>query len=1084
MNEVKNRILITILTVMLAVSWPQLGMAVPQTPNLVTALSDTGIAVRAGGGDMTGGGYKVSTAFGQAFQTQVSASSAYSLGNDHITAAASFSNCIKVLTSTLTSTLTSPSSTKFSLSCTDRIKTHQYADARQNLNQAEQKLRMAIQADPFNPDYVTKLLQARMDEIRAGNLLVEHARKDTFEMLYSANDEMLYSANDDPSAQELNNLQTIVDQLWEQLDHLIALYLDELPNGPGAYLRGELQSESRSDLQAAVQKYGNLFYTTAQKWLEVQHRFARKQLMQAFLVEIESAKVIKNLNQAADNMTALLQMVSGFITPLPNERSDGPMVSLELDRLRQLADSTNQGYNPFGFAAEFVPIYAGIGDGGLGTFNALSKAATTAIDNLNKKETEIKNNKNESIQFAKDKVSYLQNLSTQLNTHNARLIQLTGSFSDQKQLQPDLLTFAIPDFDIDGDGISERQSQRNKIVAEGKLVADAFINGASKGLVGEQDLKISNAKSKVDQAFIAMRNNVASIEAEESAAHERLAALNKKTDKVIFYQQDLGEKEAAVFSQKAAISKMTENKNKMKGDAKKYLEPSLNLAGNMAIAYAARKDPTAQYAALQGASTAASQIIFDVIDDKSPPYDPSNDLMKVDQDIARARAATQANITLAESEWEKDQILIDSKLKIQELVRENAKLEIDYLMASRDYDREWLVRGNLLSEVSTLFQQASQFEARIIDADSSNSLWEYERNDISLMGVDIAATEQYLETAQVWAYMTIKALSYYLNLPPGKTQFLDDFYSAIYKARGSDQLNEVIDAAKNIAINNESLFTGVSKPSCAIQEKLSFKNLIFSNYVVSADFEYTTSENRHFKGQEAYQALFREKIKQNIHGHKGDKSRYLQLDFAIDMFPKYDNTGNPQNPFFKPAQLDEKIAAYSVVCNDFNSSGIQVDLIGSLPTNALNNSTITLTQSGNAYVKHTAYSNLNEIIEDINFEHMNISRTYQQTLPLSMLFAGSNSGEITLTGEISGNIIPLVNENNATDGKYKNYSFSNRSVANTHWQLKINEFIVGSEFFDRIESMLNSDVPEENDYLTDIELWIGVSARSPNQSSL
>ena len=238
-----------------------------------------------------------------------------------------------------------------------------------------------------------------------------------------------------------------------------------------------------------------------------------------------------------------------------------------------------------------------------------------------------------------------------------------------------------------------------------------------------------------------------------------------------------------------------------------------------------------------------------------------------------------------------------------------------------------------------------------------------------------------------------------------------------------------------------------------------------------------------FEGARAYQARFRQALRDGLNIAGGIGNRSLKLVFATDLMPRKSEAGVVgTNPFYLKTAVSSKITGFqNPNCLGtgvpVNAQGIQINLTGSLPVNS---PFIRLAQRGNSYLKHSAWVNSdfdsqNKLLDPL--AKINVYSSYQQLMPtwlIDDINPGSTTTEATIGSDVSA-LAQTLQSGQGPGGKI--LEFTDRSVANDRWDLLIeeNEHSNNTAFFDKLEQMLNSEVPvkESADFLTDIQLWTG-----------
>ena len=487
------------------------------------------------------------------------------------------------------------------------------------------------------------------------------------------------------------------------------------------------------------------------------------------------------------------------------------------------------------------------------------------------------------------------------------------------------------------------------------------------------------------------------------------------------------------------------------------------------------------------------------------PASIQSQLADIDAKINDIKTSEQVDITLATMSADKEKLLINTKFLVRDLVRQQANLRLDYYIAQRDYLRELAAISNRLAEVHTLLADSERLKALAERIQGSLSVGWYLQDVRDVLTNRVLVADQAFDRAQVWAYITLQALSYYGNQPPeadGRMNAkLSPLYRGLYYARRASDLSALINRADSLAKTDFLFSAGTT--SCQSRGLLSLKYDILVSTATNFDasgkpapggvtsegvFRFQDpSSGLIYEGAQAYQARFRQALKDGYNRAGGVGNRSLKLVFATDLLPRKAEAGVVgTNPFYLKSAVSSRITGFqNPNCLGIgvaeNAQGIQINLTGGLGINA---PFMRLSQRGNSYLKHSAWttSDFNAQNKLINpLAKVNIYSSYQQLIP-TWLIDDINPGavtEATIGSDVSA-VAQTLRNGQGPGGKI--LAFTDRSVANDHWELLIeeNESSNNSAFFEKLEQMLGSEIPADpsNDFLTDIQLWTGWAYRN------
>lgn len=977
----------------------------------------------------------------------------------------------------------------------DGIATFSEAD----LIAAEINYRRALLLDPFDIAAAEGILNVRRARVLKNNLVSDYYRKREFIKRYTDIDPT-HDTTGRVIAAEIAILENIVEVQKSNLPLLLELVGDPLFNGPGALLRGELTG-ANPDIVGNIYK---LLYSSAYRYAQAQYDLGQKRLLLNFFNSGGSADqtsrifAAEQLLAAHDYITALLQVINPYVGTTLLGDSDLYRLTGQQAKLRELATLTQQGYNPFGFLPEFVPfVKAASQSDNLSTFNAMQAITATAVDTAKTKEQEVATLIDQLTAFTQTEDQFHLETEQTAASYQQRLKSLAGTVTINGNEEADVLTAPMPDEDIDGDGKTERDKLREDLTAK-----YGFIFGA-KGQIAEQHQILAAAKARIEQALNQMKNNVAAIADKEQEAREISGVLESTAASIINIVKSNGEKVGALIHEKGKLLQDYEEEQLRIAEYNNKNSATSNIfAGAVTFAAGAYLNNPAM--ALQGWTMVGSGM--NQYNASMGAFPIQSKLADIDARVNDIKTAEQADITLVNMQAEKAKLLINTKFAVKELVRQQANLRLDYYIAQRDYYREQNAIANRLGEIHTLLADSQRLKALAERVQGNISVGWYDQDVRDVLTNKVLIADQALMRAKVWSYVALQALSYYANLPPQASGQINaqllPLYRQLYFSRRADDLKtEVLDKAAMLA-GSDFVFN-LTTTACQARGLLSLKYDVFASTNVLYDangnpypggvtseglFRFRDPDNGVvYEGARGYQALLRKVLRDGLSGQAG--SRKLTLVFATDLFPRKSENGVVgSNPFYLKSAVSSKVTGFqNPNCLGTgvpdNAQGIQVNLTGAI---AINSPFIKLAQRGNSYLKHTqwddtdfnAQGKLNDPLKKIN-----VYSSYQQLLP-SWLIDDINPTTTSSEARIGSDVTAVFQTlRNGQGPAGKALAFTDRSVANDRWEFIIeeNENANNSVFFDKLEQMLNTDVPlnPTDDFLTDIQLWTGWAYRNP-----
>ncbi|MFO0794929.1 MAG: hypothetical protein U0586_12825 [Candidatus Brocadiaceae bacterium] len=986
------------------------------------------------------------------------------------------------------------------------------------LIQAEEYYRCLLNVDPYSQEAVEGILQARLARVRKGNLVWDIRRREQLRLRLTKIEKTSTQILND----EIGILNQISDIQRKSIALLMELYSDTTnPNGPGTLLRGE-GTISNPDL---VNESMKVIYSTTRRFAEAEYQLGFKRVLLNYFNQGDAgneqgrAFAVNGLLNASAYITELLRLLNPYFKDDLNGTSDvGQVIGLR-NKLDELMRLMNQGYNPFGFLNDFVPFVSGsYENNNLSTFNKMHGIAKDAVDIAKTKEDNARSLEKDFLDFAKDNDEYETRLLETNLSYQQRLKSLIGTMKlpNEVEEEADVLTFLFPDKDLDGDGMTERDKARADLIAKEGLTF------GSKGEISAQYDTIATAEIRVEESFNEVKNVVSHIKIINDTAQTIAGIIDNENEQVISIIEENGKKVGLLIRQKgrlqeAAIQKLNERQRRdaplraLLGGASSVLsmfgggEMPQYKSGNTELS----PEPKCPWCLVALVAVGIGKVIQDVnsaSDSASIQGQLALDTADIDAQINEVNYMERADIQSIQLEAEKQKLMADKLQEIRTVALEQANKSLNVHIAQRDLRREWTVLINKINEVGMLVADSNRMDNLLKKNQNNLTLGWIEGDARDVLTDNVLKADQAFFRAQVWCFVALRALEYYANKPPqGNGQphiMIMSMYNNLYSARKYDDLYELLSEMQSKA-DSDFVFT-ISTTSCGERGLLSFKYDVLVpalvNYSnngqpveggVSGEDYYRYLDplsGKLYEGKKAFQAVFRNFLHQGITGTI--PNRALKLVFATDLYPRYfDSYGmGGNNPFFFLEGNTAKIIGFSDSnCDgpgvEDNVQGIQVNLTGTL--NSSDVKRLSLAQRGNSYLNHMPWS-----VDDSDFDDngmlinplnkVTVYSSYKQIIPtwlIGDIASGTSTAENVIGSDVIGSFRPLVN---GADGG-KTLVFTDRSVANDRWELVILE-PQNRSFFIKLDNMLASPIPEDpsEDFLTDIQLWIGWAYRNPN----
>jgi hypothetical protein len=846
------------------------------------------------------------------------------------------------------------------------------------------------------------------------------------------------------------------------------------------------------------------------------------------------------LGHASEYMANLINIFNSITDFDFQQSSEALKLAVVQSQMNELYHNIGQGYNTFGFLPDFVPFVKGSADNdNLSTFNKMYAISEDAIATAKTKEEVAKSVENK---FAQSNADY-QEKSLEIQTsYYQRLKSIIGSviLADGVEI-PDLFTYKVPDIDVNGDGLTCRDEVRNILRDEygyifqskGQIalqyanmdIAETRVESAFeeiKSLVSEIEIreetarKVLGIQGDIAKLILADGSQIGLLTRQKGDLH-KLAADN--IAKVQRYSNLFGALFQGILSAFEKIKTIFSDIKNMFGffgnawdgvtnplsSIKDKITDKVKDGKNWVKKKFGFRKRSVTVGTVLAITSLGSSVVNGIMGSEASAKisliqgELSKGLSNIDATILEIQALERAKIVMAQGHQE----LLKTEEEVQILALKQARMKLNVYMAMRDVDREMQTILNLMNQADTLILDLSRIsELNQKNFDNLAIGWaEDDVRDVLTNSTLIADKAFY--RAQVWSFIALRSLEYYANLKPDTNgqpnQMIRSLYNQLYTARRSDDLFELLSTMRAKA-DSDFVFTrpGIECPERGL---LSLKYDVFVPSIVNygndqieipneSNYRYLDKQSGIvYQGKTAYQAMFRNVLRRGFSGT--NSKRTLKIAFSTDLFPRYaGGTVIGDNPFFSASGTSAKIIGFTNQnCSGpgiiSNIQGIQINMTGKL--DITNGPKITLAQMGNAYLKHSSWKS-EDFDENANLidplQKINIYSAYRQVLPTWLI------GDIEATDfqeEIIGSNVQAVIRvlRNGQGPAGKTLEFTDRSVANDYWVLTINEIedSANTLFFNQLEEMLETPLSEEsiqNEFLTDIQLWIGWAYRNPD----
>ncbi|MBF0451365.1 MAG: hypothetical protein HQK75_11735 [Candidatus Magnetomorum sp.] len=1000
----------------------------------------------------------------------------------------------------------------------------------QKLKQALDLYNTALFINPFNLDAIRGSLKSIQAQCLKNNLVWDIKRRHQLRL------RLTDSGMDTGQAVLEKEIEIFEDISAMQKESLVILF-HYFPRA----LQLKKYSIDDADL---VDKSINIIISTGRRFADAQMELAHKRLLRNFFnedsVQNENSRsyATMELGHATEYMTNLINILNSINDFDFQQSTQALQLAVVQSKMNELYHNIGQGYNTFGFLPDFVPfVKGGVDNNNLSTFNTMYAISEDAVSTAKEKENTAKSVENK---FAQSNADYQEKMTEIHTSYSQRLKSIIGSVIMADGVEtPDFFTYKVPDIDVNGDGITCRDEVRNlmrdeygyNFQSKGQIalqyanmkIAETRVDSAFeeiKSLVSEIEIreetarKVLGIQGNIAQIILADGKQMGLLTRQKGDLH-KLAAEN--IAKAQRYSNLFG----ALFQ---GILSAFENIKKIFSDIK-------NMFGSFGNAWDFVKNPVNNIkdkikdkvkdgknwvkkkfgfrkrsltAALAIGSIGAS-VVNGIMGSEAAAKisliqgELSKGISNIDASIIEIQALERAKIVMAQGRQE----LLKTEQEVQILVLKQARMKLNIYMAMRDVDREMQTIINLLNQAETLIVDLSRVsELNKKNFDNLAIGWaEDDVRDVLTNSTLIADKAFY--RAQVWSFIALRGLEYYANLKPDTNgqpnPMIRSLYNQLYTARRSDDLDKLLSNMRSKA-ESDFLFTrpGIECPERGL---LSLKYDVFVPSLVNygsdtieidneSDYRYLDRKTGIlYQGGTAYQALFRNVLRRGLSGT--NSKRTLKISFSTDLFPRY-ASGNVigDNPFFSASGTSAKIIGFTNQnCSGpgifSNVQGIQVNMTGKL--DIINGPRIELAQMGNAYLKHSSWKS-DDFDDNANLiqplQAINVFSAYRQVLPTWMI---GDLIETDIQEEIIGSNVHAVIRalRNGQGPAGKSLEFTDRSVANDYWVLTINEIEDGAntQFFNQLDAMLESPLSEDtiqNEFLTDIQLWIGWAYRNPD----
>jgi hypothetical protein len=1005
----------------------------------------------------------------------------------------------------------------------------------QKLNKALDLYNTALFINPFNLDAIRGSLLSIQAQCLKNNLIWDIKRRNQLRI-------RLTDSGIDTGQNVLEKEIEILEEISLLQKQSLIILFQYLPRA------FQLKESSINDSDL-LDKTIKIMISSGRRFGDGQMVLAHKRLLLNFFNENSAqnnnsrAFATSELIHAVEYLTNLIHILNSITDFDFQASSEALQLAITQSKMNDLYQNIQQGYNTFGFLPDFVPFVKGSAENdNLSTFNRMSAISENAISLARVKETQAKTLENK---FAQSSADYQRN-NTEIHTsYSQRLKTIMGTVVLANGVEiPDIFTYNVPEIDVNEDGMTARDEVREVFKSK------CGYSFPSKGQIALQYANMSNAQKRVESALDEIQSLVDEIEIREDTAkkimgiqaevaytivvsgenvgiltrqkgelHQLIAEYISKVHQYSNVYGALFQKIMALFDKiesffseiKEIFGKLDDAWDNVTGPAGNFIETIWenvtdpgSWVGNIKDLNPFKRRKRSLGAVL-GVTSLGSSIVNGIMGSEAAAKisliqgELANGISEIDAAIIEIQTLERSQIVVAQGKQE----LLRTEQEVKILLLKQARMKLNYYMAMRDLDREMQTILNLTNQADTILADLSRItELNKNNFDNLAIGWaEDDIRDVLTNSTLIADNAFY--RAQVWSFISLRALEYYANLKPDvngqPNPMIRSLYNQLYTARRSDDLSELLQNMKSKA-QTDFLFTrpGIECPERGL---LSLKYDVFVPSIVNysgdeidvqyaEDYRYLDKQTGIiYKGLSAYQALFRNILRSGLSGVY--PKRVLKITFSTDLFPRY-ATENiiGDNPFYTANGTSAKIIGFTNAnCSGSgtvsNIQGIQVNMTGQL--DIAKAPRVSLSQTGNSYLKHsswkpTDFDESGKLIHPL--QAVNIYSAYRQVLPTWLI--GDFDSSMIQDEIIGNNVIAVFRAlKNGQGPAGKTLEFTDRSVANDYWILSINEIedSAHKEFFDNLEAMLNSLLSEnsiQTEFLTDIQLWIGWAYRNPD----
>ncbi|MDR4504180.1 MAG: hypothetical protein MRK01_05205 [Candidatus Scalindua sp.] len=989
-----------------------------------------------------------------------------------------------------------------------------------DLRKAEELYRRLLSINPFVTEAVEGIINSRLATAKKGNIVWDLRRRDQLRFRLRKIGDTINDKKDILNA-EIGILKQISDIQKGSIALLMELFSDQMYNGPGMLLRNEITLKNSEVVNETLK----LIFSTATRYAEAELQLGQKRLLLNFFNQGESTNVdsrafaLSELAIASTYVTELIRLLNPYINDDLYTTSEMLRLASFQPKFDARINLIEQGYNPFGFLNEFVPFVASNDyENNLMTFSSIKSIAETAVNDAKDKEKEAEVNEDKWINFAKDNSDYEQRLVDNQLSYTQRIKSLVGTVIVNGAEEPDVYTFLFPDKDIDGDSVTERDKERENL-----RVNNGF-EFTSKGQMSEQWGIIESGETRVKKAFNELEDVFRKIVIYEETGSKIAGHLAGAKDAIFNLIKENGEKTGVLIRQRGRLEAAAQREIGHQNQLSSFYSTIADIGGTVASVITPKKSNNGiGHPVTENSDSSVSNqpeflpiaiAVGTAIVNGIAQYNAAgssaktlenlaNDIANIDAEINEINYMERANIHAIELDTQKNTEIERVRQQVQLTMLEQANRAFDLSIAHRDLKREIDNLTNKIDEVGTLVSDFNRLTNLLKKHQSGLSIG-WEEDDVrDVLTNYVLIADKAFSRAQVWCFIALRALDYYANKEPeanGQPNVLiKTLYERLYVARRAEDLSDLLTDMETTTKAPEIIFSQGST-SCGERGVLSLKYDVMVPTLVSYDvngkpldggvnseetFQYLDPLNGQFyKGVRAYQAVFREFLRKGL--TKQNNFRKLNLTFGTDLFPRHSNLGIfSSNPFYVASATTAKVIGFSNSnCTSGNVQGIQLNLVGSLGISQ--NPRVRVSQLGNSYLKHTAwtindFNNQRRLINPLR--NMRVFSAYKQILPTWLIgdIKSTTIKERPISNKVETVFRALINNADVPGGR--SLAFTDRSVANDRWEIVIDEFesSVNSEFFNKLEEMLNSQVSQNpsSEFLTDIQIKFGWAYRNP-----